>query len=99
MAYAVIFLNWASVQFHPLGAPPSRATGGDDLQHVARLNLLIIFIEDLGARFAPHRHPILQGIDAFLGDDVQGESPPEGGFSDVQNLRTGIVATMTTFCR
>ena len=96
MAYAVIFLNWASVQFHPLGTPPPWATGGDDLQHVAWLNLLIIFIEDLGVRFIPGRLPIIQGIDTFLRNDVKGKTPTIGGFSYVKYLGTGVMPTVFT---
>jgi hypothetical protein len=88
-----------ALKFHSLRAPPPRAPSGDDFDHILWENLLIIFIEDLGARLAPQTHPILQGIDAPLGDDVKGETPTIGGFSDVKNLLTGIVVTGYTLRR
>jgi hypothetical protein len=69
--------------FHSFGTPFSRATSGDDLQHVLGPDNLIIFIEDLGVRFIPGQLPIIQGIDTFLRNDVKGKTPTIGGFSNV----------------
>jgi hypothetical protein len=82
--------------FHSFGTPLSRATSGDDLQHVLGENLLIIFIEDLGVRFIPGQLPIIQGIDTFLRNDVKGETPTIGGFSYVKYLGTRVMPTVFT---
>jgi hypothetical protein len=72
-----------ALRFSSLRAPLSRATSGDDLQHVLGPDNLIIFIEDLGVRCIPGQLPIIQGIDTFLRNDVKGKTPTIGGFSYV----------------